>query len=450
MISNSIVEFSYLDVITLIPFLSSMFFHIILMIYYLKDRDKRKLMFAIGIGLASINWLKWYFESLQYLQFFVENGDWFSFPIILATSIIAYTSLYPEKDFDNLFHIFLALTGLSFLAQLLNFFAPIRVFIFFPLAFFSLSIMVYQFVRWRRASDVFFLLALFCFMMSGVFYELNQSAELVAFFTLFGIIHVGLMFFVEPSVEGVSTFFSVRTALEKTQKELEVTQKQLVVAERFATIGKIASMISHDLRNPLNSIQSATYLLGTGIIEEKSNDVENMLSLINRNVNYSNSIIEELLDFSREIHLETAPITPVELVRDVFNVVEIPENIKIENLLAPAPLIYINEFKMRRVLENLVKNAVDAMTDGGSLALSQRLHEDKLDLIIKDTGVGMSQETLENLWIPLYTTKKEGMGLGLCICKRIIDAHGGTISVNSKVDVGTTFTISLPLQSTLI
>jgi signal transduction histidine kinase len=100
--------------------------------------------------------------------------------------------------------------------------------------------------------------------------------------------------------------------------------------------------------------------------------------------------------------------------------------------------------KIRRVLNNLIRNAVEAMPEGGELGVSCEVHGDNLVLTISDTGVGILDEEMENLFKPFYTTKSNGMGLGLAYCKRAVEAHGGTITVESEVGKRTSFTVRLP------
>ena len=101
---------------------------------------------------------------------------------------------------------------------------------------------------------------------------------------------------------------------------------------------------------------------------------------------------------------------------------------------------------MRRVFINLIQNAIDAMPQGGTITVSSRKFDGNVEITLTDTGSGMSKKIMENLWKPFQTTKAKGLGLGLAICKRIVDAHGGSVSVKSEVGKGTTFTMQLPLR----
>jgi two-component system, sporulation sensor kinase E len=109
------------------------------------------------------------------------------------------------------------------------------------------------------------------------------------------------------------------------------------------------------------------------------------------------------------------------------------------------PKVMIDTDKMKRVFVNLIKNAVEAMPKGGTLTILSQESDGNLEIAVADTGVGMVKEVMDKLWTPLFTTKAKGMGLGLSICKRIVEAHEGRIFVESAVGVGTTFTVSIPI-----
>jgi signal transduction histidine kinase len=171
-----------------------------------------------------------------------------------------------------------------------------------------------------------------------------------------------------------------------------------------------------------------------------------MLDLIERNIAYSNKIINDLLDYSREIELEISEKTPKSIVKEALELVEIPKNVKVLDLTKNKPKIRVDAEKIRRVFVNLIKNAVEAMPKGGKITIKSTKTGENLEIIFSDTGVGMSKETLKRLWTPLFTTKAKGMGFGLAICKRFVEAHGGSISVKSALGKGTTFTVTIPIQ----
>ncbi len=230
------------------------------------------------------------------------------------------------------------------------------------------------------------------------------------------------------------------------RKEME---EKLLNAEKFASIGELAGMIGHDLRNPLTSIRAATYYLKTKNAEKKSPIEKEMLKTIEKSIEYSDKIITDLLDYSRIIKLDIETITLKQLISNVFSVTQIPENIAIKDLTKDHGAIKADTNKISRVFSNIVKNAFDSMPNGGTLTITSKKANQQLEVSFCDTGEGMSQETLSKLWTPLFTTKAKGMGFGLSICKRIIEAHKGTISAQSIIGKGTTIIVTLPLDAQL-
>jgi len=152
------------------------------------------------------------------------------------------------------------------------------------------------------------------------------------------------------------------------------------------------------------------------------------------------------LDYSREIELEVTVINPESIIKDALSIVEIPRNVKIIDLTENKPKINVDVEKIKRAFINIIKNAVEAMPKGGTLTIKSRKLNGNLEIVVSDTGSGMSKATLEKLWTPLFTTKAKGMGFGLSICKRFIEAHGGSISAKSTPRKGTIFTVKLPIE----
>jgi len=234
--------------------------------------------------------------------------------------------------------------------------------------------------------------------------------------------------------------------VEERTRELKKSQEQLLKAQRLAVIGEMAGMIGHDLRNPLTSISGAEYYLKKRVGPEVDSKIKEMLALIEKNIAYSNKIINDLLDYSREIELEVTVINPESIIKDALSIVEIPRNVKVIDLTENKPKINVDVEKTKRAFVNIIKNAVESMPKGGTLTITSRKLDGNLEIVFSDTGVGMSKETLEKLWTPLFTTKAKGMGFGLPICKRFIEAHGGSISVKSILGKGTTTAVTFPIK----
>ena len=234
--------------------------------------------------------------------------------------------------------------------------------------------------------------------------------------------------------------------VEKRTRQLEEAQDQLVKSERLAAIGQVAAMVGHDLRNPLAGIKGAAYYLKTKPALRKDRKTMEMLELIEKDIEYSNKIITDLLEYSGDVHLELTETTPKLIIGETLSLLEVPNNIQVINLTESDPRIKADIEKLNRVFVNLIKNAIDAMPYGGKLAIKSTGTNDNVEFTFADTGMGMTKEQMGEIWTPFFTTKAKGMGLGLPICKRIIEAHKGYITVESMPGIGTTFTVTIPIE----
>jgi PAS domain S-box-containing protein len=234
--------------------------------------------------------------------------------------------------------------------------------------------------------------------------------------------------------------------VENRTHALRLSQEQLLKAQRLAVVGELAGMVGHDLRNPLTGIAGATYYVKKRLASKIDGKISEMLELIEKNIEYSNKIINDLLEYSREIRLELTETTPKVMIKEALRLVEIPKNVQLTDFTRNKPKISVDMEKLTRAFVNIIKNALDAMAKGGSLTIRSRKDGDHMQFVFSDTGMGMTKETVSKIWTPLFTTKARGMGFGLPICKRIIEAHGGTITVQSMVKKGTTFTITVPYK----
>jgi PAS domain S-box-containing protein len=241
----------------------------------------------------------------------------------------------------------------------------------------------------------------------------------------------------------------LETKVEERTQELVEAQNRVLRAERLAAIGELAGMVGHDLRNPLTGIAGAAYYLKVKGQSKMSEKEKEMLATIENSIEYSNKIISDLLDYSREIKLDRRETDPRSLLEEALARIEVPTGITIVNKTESEPRIRIDEDKMQRVFTNLIKNAFDAMPNGGVLTIKSEKTENQASFSFMDTGTGMSGETLQKLWTPLFTTKAKGMGFGLPICKRLIEAHGGKICVRSQIGKGSTFIITIPIEHEL-
>jgi PAS domain S-box-containing protein len=233
---------------------------------------------------------------------------------------------------------------------------------------------------------------------------------------------------------------------ERLETLVEEKTKELKNAERMAAMGEIAAMVGHDIRNPLTGIAGAVYYLKTKLDLTKDKNIKKMLEIIERNIEYSDKIINDLLDYSRKIHLERTETTPQSIMREILTSIQISKKIQVEDETQREPKICVDVQKMKRIFTNIITNAMDAMPEGGKITIKSRQWNDNVEFTFTDSGEGIPKEIIDKIWVPLFTTKAKGMGLGLAICKRMVKAHSGSIFVKSKVGKGTTFTIMIPLK----
>ena len=234
--------------------------------------------------------------------------------------------------------------------------------------------------------------------------------------------------------------------VDERTRELRQAQDKLVRQEKLATLGQLAGSVSHELRNPLGVISNAVYLL-TVSQPEADAQVKKYLDIIDKETKTADKIINDLLDFTRINSAEREPVAVAELAADVRKRYPAPEGVEL-TLKFPKdlPRLLADPHHMAQVLGNLVLNAYQAMPQGGKMIISAAQKEAQIAIAVKDSGVGITPEYIDKLFEPLFTTKARGIGLGLAICKNLVEANGGRIEVQSKPGRGSTFTVYLPMD----
>lgn len=215
--------------------------------------------------------------------------------------------------------------------------------------------------------------------------------------------------------------------------------------ERLATIGKLSSTIIHDIKSPLAVIKG--YI---GLLKDKKTDKETQsyLETMNEAVDYILNMVEEILEFGREkSSLLYQKVNLKELIEDFINIFSKTlkeKDIKINVEADDGIFVEIDPNKFKRVLNNLLKNSVEAIEKKGTIDIMIKKFDDYVQLTIKDTGIGMQPYVLERIFEPFFSFGKVGTGLGMTVVKKIIEDHDGRIEVQSKPNKGTTFTITIP------
>jgi PAS domain S-box-containing protein len=231
------------------------------------------------------------------------------------------------------------------------------------------------------------------------------------------------------------------------RKELE---KKLMRSEKLTTIGQLASGVAHDLRNPLNVIKNAAFLLQLKLKDDDSDNdmVQKYIGLLNKAVDTSDNIIGDLLVFAGTSAPKLQKVDIGEILDSVLSQIQTTDEIALVPEISPnLPQINADEGQIQRVFQNMIDNAMRAIEQAGTLTVRANIIDRFIQIEIQDTGTGIAAEHLDDIFEPLFTTYADrgGTGLGLSICSSIIEAHNGTIDVASKEGIGTTFTIKLPI-----
>jgi PAS domain S-box-containing protein len=246
---------------------------------------------------------------------------------------------------------------------------------------------------------------------------------------------------------------ALRRHLEGAERLLEEKTKELQRIEEIAAIGRVAAMVGHDLRNPLQVLVNLIYLMEESLAASEDSAriarelrLDLILNNMKKQIEYMNKIVSDLQDYARPITPELVETDLRAFAEDVLSSLSIPEGIKVKVEIEEGIKLMIDPALMRRVFVNLINNAIQAMPNGGSLRIAAKVEGGWASVSFEDTGVGIPKENLDRLFKPLFTTKSKGMGFGLAVCKRIVEAHGGTIGVESEVGKGSKFTIRLPIR----
>jgi len=236
--------------------------------------------------------------------------------------------------------------------------------------------------------------------------------------------------------------------VEKRTEELREANEQLVRKEKLAVLGQLSGAIGHELRNPLGAIKNAAYFLNM-VLEDVEPEVKDCLEILEKEVNRSDRIITNILSFARPKPIVSRKTNLNDVIKEALTNVVIPDNIKlISKLEESLPIIRADPNLLAQVFRNVILNGIQAMHDGGKLTIdSSSAEQDWVAISITDTGPGIPDDVLKKLFEPLFTTKAKGIGLGLTITKDIVERHGGSVDIQSKVGKGTTFTIKLPVRS---
>jgi PAS domain S-box-containing protein len=238
---------------------------------------------------------------------------------------------------------------------------------------------------------------------------------------------------------------------EHLERLVEERTKKLKDAERLATIGETAAMVGHDIRNPLQTVEGAIYLAKEEIKAlpsrtQEINNIEEMLNAIHEETTYVNKIVSDLQDYARPLKPQLEEIDTKQLINGTLITVQVPSTIEVSVTIEHDCCTMIADpTMMKRILANLITNALQAMPDGGKLTIAAFKKEDQVRLSVQDTGQGIPDENRAKIFQPLFSTKAKGQGFGLAVVKRLVEAHNGTITFVTEVGKGTSFTVAIPV-----
>lgn len=237
-----------------------------------------------------------------------------------------------------------------------------------------------------------------------------------------------------------------KMAVSLTEKEQ--LAEQLHRSEHLASLGRLVTDIAHELRNPVSIIQSTVELMEPKLMHHP--DLNECLNMIHEQLKRLNLLTAELLDFGRPLPMKVESIDLQDLLGEVVAATGhlLQKNRSTFNFVNPGqmPNITGNREKLMQVFMNLIVNAIQAMPEGGALTIDTFTAEKMACVLFRDTGVGMPEEDLSQVFQPFFSRKTGGSGLGLAISKRIVESHRGSISVESQPGEGTTFTICFPVN----
>jgi signal transduction histidine kinase len=229
-------------------------------------------------------------------------------------------------------------------------------------------------------------------------------------------------------------------------RALERAQDELVRREKLAILGLLASGLSHELRNPLGVMTNAVYYLD-GVLIDPPGQVKRYLRILQEQIARSERIVGDLIDFVGVEPPQKEPVSLAALVERQFGGLAVPDRIEVERCFPPQlPTAFVDPAQLGQVVFNLMINALQAMGGGpGVLTLRGVVHDrDHVRLEIQDTGPGIPADQLERIFEPLFSTKAQGIGLGLAVCRTLAAANGASITVSSEEGRGAIFMVVLP------
>ncbi len=246
--------------------------------------------------------------------------------------------------------------------------------------------------------------------------------------------------------------FDRRLHTEDLETIVKEQAQKIVQSERLVMIGKTAGMVGHDIRNPLQSIVGELYLAKSEV-DELSDDsakksLQESIAFIEEQVFYMNKIVADLQDVARAPTPQMSETNVEKIVKEVLGSIPLIENIASSFYIEKDfPILILDAVYLKRILTNLISNAVQAMPKGGKLTVSAICQDNKALISVEDTGEGMPDEVKAKVFTPLFTTKAKGQGFGLPVVKKLTEAMSGTVAFENEKGKGVKFILKFPITA---
>jgi two-component system, NtrC family, sensor histidine kinase HydH len=265
-----------------------------------------------------------------------------------------------------------------------------------------------------------------------------KSDRLTAVVTAAAVLGLGIL--------GMSVIFYTQ---HRHLREVKTLEEEMERGERLATVGNLAAAVAHEIRNPLNAVSMGMQRLRVEFEPAPRDEYLRMVDLVQGEVRRLNVIVEEFLSLARPMPLKREAIAVTALLDEVLSLVESEARAAgirvVREIPAGLPVLHADRDRIKQVLLNLVLNAIQAMPSGGTLEIGAAAADRTVSVTVADTGSGIAPDVLPKIFEPYVTTRAKGLGLGLAIARRIVEAHGGTIEAESEPGRRTRLRIVLPL-----
>ena len=237
--------------------------------------------------------------------------------------------------------------------------------------------------------------------------------------------------------------------LAEANKCLQEAEAAVRRSDRLAALGQLTAGLAHELRNPMGTMRASAEMLLKNA-SEKDSVTRELAGFIASEVDRTNSLITRFLDFARPMHLRLKKTNVAGIIDEAITELarhNPPYEVTVYRNYSPEiPPIEIDGEWMERVIYNLLLNAAQATSPGGTITVKTRMIENQVEISVIDRGSGIKKEHLENIFNPFFTTKSDGVGLGLAIVSKIVDEHNGTILIESEPGSGSIFRLYLPVN----